>query len=76
MVPDAFRIALASLSPREREVLGLAARGLESTEIAERLSLSLRTVEAHRSHVAKKFGVNAIAEVFRRAALSGQDFPL
>jgi DNA-binding NarL/FixJ family response regulator len=45
---------LRSLSPREREVLGLMAVGLTNTEISERLAVSLATVKTHvRSILAK-----------------------
>ena len=47
----------AGLSPRELEVLRLLARGLADKEIAQRLSLSTRTVHHHVQHVYEKTGV-------------------
>lgn len=57
----------ATLTPREREVLILAVRGFNTASIAEELMLSARTVEAHRSHIASKFEVASLNELFRRA---------
>jgi two-component system response regulator FixJ len=56
------------LTPREREVLALARDGLDTQAIAEQLAVSPRTVEAHRSHIVRKFQVKTLAEVFRLAA--------
>jgi two-component system response regulator NreC len=42
------------LSPREVEVLRLIALGHTNAEIGERLFLSVRTVETHRSHIQRK----------------------
>jgi DNA-binding CsgD family transcriptional regulator len=55
--------ALGVLSPsgltaREREVAHLASGGLTNLEIADRLVLSVRTVEAHLAHVYTKLGIN------------------
>jgi DNA-binding NarL/FixJ family response regulator len=43
-----------TLSPRQREILGLAAQGLRSKEIAARLGLSVRTVEHHFTAAARQ----------------------
>src|SRR6185295_6299363 len=42
------------LSPREREVLKLLAEGLSIKEIATRLDLSVKTVDAHKTNLMKK----------------------
>lgn len=47
---------VSQLSPREREVLGLLADGLQGPEIAERLFLSLETVRTHIRNAAGKLG--------------------
>jgi DNA-binding NarL/FixJ family response regulator len=49
--------AFALLSPREREVLALITEGLGNAEIAERLSISEKTVRNHVSNVFDKLGV-------------------
>lgn len=46
-----------TLTQREREVFQLAAEGLSNPQIAERLSLSARTVEMHRGNLMKKLGL-------------------
>ena len=57
-----------SLSPRERDVLGLIAQGLSNAQVAERLSISEKTVRNHVSHLFDKLGVwtRAQAIVFAR----------
>jgi pimeloyl-ACP methyl ester carboxylesterase/DNA-binding CsgD family transcriptional regulator len=52
---------LPELSPRELEVLGLAAAGLDNEGIAARLYLSVRTVERHLSNIYAKLGVSGKA---------------
>ena len=51
------------LSPREVDVLRLIALGHTNTEIGERLYLSVRTVETHRSHVQQKLRLSSRAEL-------------
>lgn len=49
----------ARLTAREREIAGLAAAGLSSRAIADRLTLSVRTVDSHLSRVFTKLGVRS-----------------
>jgi DNA-binding CsgD family transcriptional regulator len=53
-----MRHKLSLLSWREHEVLGLAADGLRSREIAARLGISEATVKTHLHHVYRKLGVS------------------
>ncbi len=50
------------ISPREREVLDLAARGLRNKAIADRLGISVRTVEGHFNNMLAKLGVSSRLE--------------
>jgi two-component system response regulator FixJ len=54
-----------TLSPREQEVLQLAARGLTSREMAFELGISPRTVEVHRAAVMHKTGAGSVADLVR-----------
>ena len=54
-----------TLSPREREVLHLVAEGLTAPDIAERLFVSPRTVETHRSNGLAKLGLRSQAQLIR-----------
>jgi len=59
------------LSPRERQVLALLVRGYANHEIAERLRLSVKTVETHRARMAKKLGVRTRVQLVEYALLNG-----
>lgn len=60
-----------SLTPRERQVMQMAAQGMSNPEIAERLMLSVRTVEMHRAHLLKKLNLNNQTELVRFALKNG-----
>ncbi|MCX7708102.1 MAG: response regulator transcription factor [Anaerolineae bacterium] len=74
--PDTVN-ALDQLTEREIEVLRLAARGLKNQEIAQELSLSIRTVQTHLGNIFNKMGVGsrteAVIEALRRGWLTLQD---
>jgi two-component system response regulator NreC len=55
------------LSPREREILKLLAEGLSVKEIAARLNLSVKTVDAHKTNLMKKIDVHDRTELVRYA---------
>jgi len=59
------------LSPREREVLDLVAQGYTNQQIADRLGLSIKTVETYRSRLVEKLGLRSRADLVRYAVDSG-----
>ena len=61
----------AQLSPREREVLSLVADGRMNKEIAEQLSISVRTVERYRASIMNKLGLHNRAELVAYAVRRG-----
>jgi DNA-binding NarL/FixJ family response regulator len=73
---NAMRIREAALTPREMEVLRLVAEGLTNHQIARRLALSVRTIEAHLTHVYDKLDVASRTEAVllaqRRGWLDGE----
>jgi two-component system response regulator DctR len=58
-----LRQALASLSPREREVLDELIKGHYNKTIAEHLGITQRTVEFHRANIFKKMEVISAIEL-------------
>jgi FixJ family two-component response regulator len=69
-----FRDRLASLTPREREIMALVVSGLLNKQIAFELGISEITVKAHRGQVMRKMQVDSLAELVRVAA--ALDVPL
>jgi two-component system response regulator NreC len=65
------RAAHALLSPRERQVLALIGAGHTNQEIADQLSLSVNTVQAHRSHIIDKLDLHSRADLMRYAVRIG-----
>lgn len=59
------------LTTREREVLHLAAQGLTGAQTAEKLCISPRTVESHRSRLMQKLGLRNRAELIHYAIRQG-----
>jgi len=55
------------LTPRENDVLRLIVQGYTNRQIAEELSLSVRTVEGHRSNLTEKLGLHNRVELVRYA---------
>ena len=63
--------ALNILTPREREVLQLIARGLSNRQVAEQLHISTKTVETHRGNMMSKLEVHDRAGLVEFAMKSG-----
>ena len=55
------------LTPREHQILQLIWSGLMNREIASRLQISVKTVEAHRATMMKKVRVSNTAQLIRTA---------
>jgi two-component system NarL family response regulator len=61
----------ARLTPREREILKLIARGMTTKEIAAQLFISIPTVETHRANLMTKTGGRNVADLVRFAIDAG-----
>jgi len=69
--PGGGSVAEVNLSDRESEVLRLIALGYSNKEIAARLSLSVKTVEAHKANAMRKLDMNSRIDIVRYAILQG-----
>ncbi len=59
------------LTEREREVLTLIAQGLTNQQIAQKLFISIKTVQTHRAHILEKLGLHDRTELVRYAIRKG-----
>lgn len=66
-----LRARYATLSGREREVMGLVAAGLMNKQVAARLGLSEITVKIHRGNLMRKMHCDSLAELVRMAEALG-----
>ena len=62
---------LAALSDRENEIIGLLCNGLSNKQIAEKISISPKTVDNHRTNIMRKLEVNNIVGLIRFAIKHG-----
>jgi two-component system response regulator NreC len=60
-----------ALTAREREVLTLIAQGYSNHEIAEQLTVSVKTIETHKARIQEKLGLRTRAELVRYAMQKG-----
>ncbi|MBX7057068.1 MAG: response regulator transcription factor [Leptospirales bacterium] len=63
--------SLELLTRREREVLRFIAEGLTNREAAEKMDISVRTVEAHRARIMEKLQINSVAGLVKYAMERG-----
>ena len=67
-----YRIsAKADLSARELEIIQLCAHGLSAQQVADRLGLSRRTIEVHKSHIFEKLDLKTTADLVKYAYDAG-----
>lgn len=66
-IPGESNLPEARLSDRELEVLSLVGSALSTRSVAQRLSISMKTVEAHRANIKQKLGLTSSQELVRYA---------
>lgn len=55
------------LTPREREIVQLVAEGKSTKELADRLGITVKTAETHRSNILRKLGLRSVSDMVRYA---------
>jgi len=61
------RVPFESLSDRELEIMEMIGNGLGSREIAEKLHISIKTIESHREHIKAKLGLKRASDLVNYA---------
>lgn len=64
-MPASTKAAAPAITPRERDVLASVWAGLHNAEIATRLKISIKTVQAHRVSLNRRLRVNNTASLLR-----------
>ena len=60
-----------ALTARERQILSLVTQGLQNREIAERLGISAKTIDNHRTNLMRKVGAHSVADLLSYALREG-----
>lgn len=68
---EALRNPLDALTPRQRQILQLVAEGHSTRSIADRLSISVKTVETHRAQLMERLEIRDVAGLTRFAVRNG-----
>ena len=55
------------LSSREKQILQMVIEGLSNQDIADKLFISIRTVESHKNHIMQKLGIKSLVELIKYA---------
>jgi FixJ family two-component response regulator len=58
-----------SLTPREKEILAFIVQGISNKQLAEKLQVSNRTIEVHRSRIMRKMQADSLPDLVRMATL-------
>ncbi len=67
---DQLSALVASLTPREREVMDLVVAGMSNKAVANTLGLSAKTVEVHRAKVMEKMNARSVSDLVRMSMLN------